>query len=94
MLTVNGLPKRSCAGLSRRELLQVGGAGLLGLHLPGLLDAEEAQAPFAGAKAKSVIFMFLFGGPSQLETFYEAGGAARDSRAVQAHCLSHTGPSD
>ena len=69
MFTVNGLPKRSCAGISRRELLQVGGAGLLGLHLPGLLAAEEAQTPFPGAKAKSVIFMFLFGGPSQLETF-------------------------
>ncbi|MDB4808691.1 DUF1501 domain-containing protein [Verrucomicrobiales bacterium] len=69
MITVNGLPKRSCAGISRRELLQVGGAGLLGLNLPGLLAAEQAQTPFAGAKAKSVIFMFLFGGPSQLETF-------------------------
>ena len=69
MLTLNGLPKRSCAGCSRRELLQIGGAGLLGLTLPRLLAAEEQRDPFSGGRAKSVIFLFLFGGPSQLETF-------------------------
>lgn len=71
MLTITGLPKPTCAGYSRRELLQIGGAGLLGLSLPRVLAAQEdsGSAPFAGAKAKSVIFLFLFGGPSQLETF-------------------------
>jgi hypothetical protein len=52
----------------RRAVLQAGGAGLFGLSLPKLLAAEE-QVPFATAKAKSVIFLFLFGGPSQHETF-------------------------
>src|SRR5436305_1695354 len=42
--------------------------GLLGLSLPRVLAAEEL-APERRAKAKSVIFLFLFGGPSQLETF-------------------------
>jgi hypothetical protein len=48
-----------------------GGAGLLGLDLPTLLAAEAAEAAGnAGTpRAKSVIFLFLFGGPSQLETF-------------------------
>ncbi|MGK0186124.1 MAG: hypothetical protein ACI9R3_001907 [Verrucomicrobiales bacterium] len=70
MLTLNGLPKSNCGGLSRRELLQIGGAGLLGLSLPRVLAAEQAGGePFAGGRAKSVIFLFLFGGPSQLETF-------------------------
>ena len=55
-------------GLSRRHLLQAGGAGLLGLSLPKLLAAEAVQPPVR-ARAKSVIFLFLFGGPSQLETF-------------------------
>lgn len=54
--------------LQRRRLLQAGGAGLLGLSLPRLLQAEEVSAPGQG-RAKSVIFLFLFGGPSQLETF-------------------------
>ncbi len=72
MLTVNGLPKRTCAGPSRRELLQIGGAGLFGLSLPRLLAAEANSGesdPFTGGRAKSVIFLFLFGGPSQYETF-------------------------
>jgi hypothetical protein len=57
--------------LTRREALQIGGAGLFGLSLPQVLAAEEAQAknPFAGGRAKSVMFLYLFGGPSQLETF-------------------------
>ena len=71
MLTIIGNPRRTCAGLSRRELLQIGGAGLLGMNLPKLLAAEASQPSrqFQNAKAKSVIFLFLFGGPSQLETF-------------------------
>jgi uncharacterized protein (DUF1501 family) len=69
MLTINGLPKTTCAGVSRRDLLQIGGAGLLGLCLPKVFAAESAGVPLTKGKAKSVIFLFLFGGPSQLETF-------------------------
>lgn len=68
MLTIQGAAPRTCAGLGRRELLQAGGAGLLGLSLPGVLAAEEVVSELI-PKAKSVIFMLLFGGPSQLETF-------------------------
>ena len=68
MLGVIGSNQRTCEGFSRRHLLQAGGAGLLGLNLPKLLAAESAT-PFQNARAKSVIFLFLFGGPSQHETF-------------------------
>lgn len=68
MLNVVGRPQRVCSGWSRREVLQAGGAGLLGLSLPKLLAAESSGA-VRPATAKSVIFLFLFGGPSQLETF-------------------------
>lgn len=54
--------------VQRRHLLQAGGAGLLGLTVPRLLAAEEVS-PARTARAKNVIFLFLFGGPSQLETF-------------------------
>jgi len=80
MLTVNGLPKHTCAGVSRRELLQIGGAGLFGVSLPKVFAAQEAQEGFAGGKAKSVIFLFLFGGPSQLETFDMKPEAKREVR--------------
>jgi hypothetical protein len=68
MLTVLGNPRRTCDGLVRRELLQVAGAGLLGLSLPKMWAAESA-APPRNPRAKSVLFVFLYGGPSQLETF-------------------------
>jgi hypothetical protein len=68
MLTILGNRHTERDGISRRRLLQVGGAGLFGLSLPRLLAAEET-ALVRPARAKSVIFMFLFGGPSQLETF-------------------------
>jgi hypothetical protein len=57
-------------GITRRELLQVGYSGLLGMGLPGLLAGQARAAGGRNrARAKSVILVFLTGGPSQLETF-------------------------
>ncbi|MEO2046784.1 MAG: DUF1501 domain-containing protein [Pirellulales bacterium] len=67
MLSILGPSRSACDRVSRREILQVAGAGLLGLSLPKLLQAESLTT--GTARAKSVIFLFLFGGPSQLETF-------------------------
>jgi hypothetical protein len=57
-------------GPSRREFLRIGSLGLGGLALPHLLGSSALAA---GNKpittGKSVIFLFLFGGPSQFETF-------------------------
>ena len=68
MRSILSNPRRGCHGLTRRELLQVGGAGLLGLNLPDLLQAESTQEG-RKVRARSVLFIYLFGGPSQLETF-------------------------
>jgi hypothetical protein len=69
MLSIVGRPQRTCEGISRRHLLQAAGAGLMGLSLPKLLRAEAQAPPLPHGRARSVIFLFLFGGPSQLETF-------------------------
>ena len=73
MLELLGRSRSVCGGVSRRELLQAGGAGLFGLTLPKLLQAEELLKGQSDAaikpRAKSVIFVMLFGGPSQLETW-------------------------
>jgi hypothetical protein len=90
MLTIRGLPQRTCAGISRRDLLQIGGAGLLGLCLPKVLAAEGAAAAFTKGKAKSVIFLFLFGGPSQLETFDMKPDAPREIRGPFTPIASRT----
>jgi len=75
MLSIQGRPQRVCSGLTRRDLLRVGGAGLFGVNLPSILAAEAAAdisspgTAFGSGRAKSVLFLYLFGGPSQLETF-------------------------
>ena len=60
-------------GLSRRDLLRVGGSSLLGLSLPAMLQlkAQANESPTSGGpgwnKAKSVILIYLQGGPSHLD---------------------------
>jgi hypothetical protein len=54
--------------LGRREFLRVGGLGLGGWTLSELLGAQ-ANATESLARNKSVILLFLHGGPSQTETF-------------------------
>ncbi|MGE3775870.1 MAG: DUF1501 domain-containing protein, partial [Pirellulaceae bacterium] len=58
--------------VGRRELLQVGGMGLLGMGLGDLLRLEADASTPAGRRpgtARSVVFIFQSGGPSQHETF-------------------------
>ena len=55
-------------GCSRRELLQVGSSGLLGLGLPSLL-AGRSQSAEAKRTPKSVVIVFLTGAASHHDTF-------------------------
>ena len=75
MLSIPGPILRNCQGFSRRDLLQVGGLGMLGLNLPQLLQANalaattgKKQHPTFG-KAKSCLIVFLSGGSSHHDTF-------------------------
>ena len=70
MLRIGHTLSKNCQGLSRRELLQVGGLGVLGLTLADQLRSEAgAKPPPRPRSDPSCIFIFLEGGPSQLETF-------------------------
>lgn len=89
MLSILSNPRRACDGLARRELLQAGGAGLFGLSLPKVFAAESAQA-VRQPRAKSVLFVFLYGGPSQLETFDMKPGAASSIRGPYQPIASRT----
>ena len=66
MIRVQGSSLQSGAHLARRDFMQIGGAGLLGL---GLSDLLRAEASGRKGKAKSCILLYLYGAPSQLETF-------------------------
>src|SRR3954469_25222749 len=62
--------RTDCEGFHRRDFLQVGAAGLLGLSLPSFLAAEaraKEQGSAAPAKAKSVILVWLAGGPATID---------------------------
>ena len=61
MLTIPGFGLRLCDGLSRRSLLKIGGLAMGGLSLPQLLQAEASSKN--GQSHKSVIMVFLTGGP-------------------------------
>jgi hypothetical protein len=66
------LLKKDCEGFHRRDFLQIGSAGLLGLTLPQLLQLEAraaAKSDTADKKiaAKSVIMVWLAGGPATID---------------------------
>lgn len=59
---------KNCDGITRRHALRIGATGFLsGLSLPWLLEAQANAATVKPGKAKSCIFLFLEGGPSQLD---------------------------
>jgi len=61
--------RRTPEKLARRKLLQIGGCGFLGLNSFRLLRAAEQEGTAPVGRAKSVIFLYQFGGPSHLDTF-------------------------
>src|SRR5437764_322090 len=65
----------------RRAFLKVGGLALGGLALPELL-AARAAAPSRTVADRSVIFLFLHGGPTQIETFDPKMGAPVETRST------------
>lgn len=61
-------------GVTRRDLLRVGGSAMLGMTLGQMMQVQDAQAKEGAAvggagwgKAKSIIMVYLQGGPSQLD---------------------------
>ena len=68
MLSLGESAGKQCGNATRREFLRVGGLGLAGLGLPALLQSR-AHAAAPAARARSCIQLFMYGGPSQLDTF-------------------------
>ncbi|MAG93377.1 MAG: hypothetical protein CMJ48_06470 [Planctomycetaceae bacterium] len=81
MLTLNsGRRSRKCDGSTRRDFLKVGALGC-GLTLPGLLRARAAESGSA-VKNTSVVWVWLGGGPTHIETFDPKMTAPVEYRSV------------
>lgn len=84
MLTLNtGRRSRDCGGTSRRDFLRLGGLGLGTFGLPGLLRARaEAAGSGKAVKNTSVVWLWLGGGPTHVETFDPKMTAPVEYRSV------------
>ena len=60
---------QTCDGVTRRDFLQVGALGAVGLSLPGLMSLKAAGAVAEGHDERSVIMIFNLGAPSQIDLF-------------------------
>lgn len=70
MLTFPGAnPTRFCDGLSRRNFLKLGTLGIGGLTLADLLHLKARGAVSERASSKAVIYVYLWGGPSHIDTY-------------------------
>lgn len=98
------MAKNFC-GRTRREFLWQTGAGFGGLALTGLLSQDgffgstahagenpREQKPDFVPKAKNVIFLFMYGGPSHIDTFdYKPAMKGRDNQTVQVKTFGRGG---
>jgi hypothetical protein len=81
MIQLLGNRKRGCDGVTRRDALTAGGLSLLGMSLPDLLCAEASRPDLSqDGKAKSVILVYLFGGPPLHDTFDPKPDAPQEIR--------------
>jgi len=68
--------------VGRREFLRVGGLALGGLSLPHLYAGTKLNSGDRPLSDKSVVFLFLHGGPSQIETFDPKMSAPAEIRSA------------
>ncbi len=72
-----------CDGLSRRSFLRVGSLGFAGVALPQLLAARaQASGSTSYVQDRSVVLLFLSGGPSQIEFFDPKCDAPVEFRSI------------
>ncbi|MDF2376714.1 MAG: DUF1501 domain-containing protein [Verrucomicrobiales bacterium] len=100
--------KDFCGNVNRREFLGTVGGGFPALALTGMLGQEgffhqakaattavnplAEQAPMFKGKAKSVIFLFMYGGPSHIDTFdYKPQMVGMDGKTIQVKTFGRGG---
>ena len=90
MIRIPGQPGKdlcdSNIGVTRRDVLRVGGSSMLGMSLGAMLQAKSAQARESTSggwgKAQSVILCYLQGGPSHLDLWDPKEGTPDNVKSV------------
>jgi uncharacterized protein (DUF1501 family) len=96
MLRILGSKKVFCDGLTRRDLLHVGGLALLALSLAGWSAAKAPGGPSTKdgfGQAKRCVLLYLWGSPSQLDTFDPKPDAPEEIRGSPGSSSHRTIPS-
>ncbi|MBI3411243.1 MAG: DUF1501 domain-containing protein [Planctomycetes bacterium] len=89
MLLLGRGKQRTCQGVTRREFVQIGASTVLGLSLADLLRLRaDNESPTGSTRA--VIFLWLWGGPAQLDTWDPKPNAPLDFRGPFATIPTRT----
>lgn len=99
------MPTRDFCGRTRREFFWQAGGGFAAVALSGLLDdqffaarsaaADSPPAPHHRPKAKSVIFVFCYGGVSHIDTFdHKPAMKGMDGKTVKVMTAGRGGKKD
>jgi hypothetical protein len=81
MLTLTGTGRtQTCAGVTRRDFMQVGALGAIGLSLPQYLAAKEAGKVKPGHDDRACIMIFNLGAPSHIDLWDMKPDAAAEVR--------------
>jgi len=100
--------ENSFCGRTRREFLWQSGGGFGAMALANLLDKDgfgselskpkafenslAAKLPMFAPKAKSVIFLFMYGGPSHIDTFdYKPSMIGMDGKTIEVKTFGRGG---
>src|SRR6267143_4701187 len=80
MLLLGQARQRTCQGMTRRAFLQIGASSVLGLSMADLLQIRATTGSAPAGPARAVIFLWLWGGPSQLDTWDPKPNASMEYR--------------
>jgi hypothetical protein len=87
VIAITGTKKTLCDGLTRRDLIRIGSVSALGLGLGDFLRLQgggtrsgHGPSERAFGRARACVLLYLFGAPSQLETFDPKPDAPADVR--------------
>ena len=91
MLSVLGPRVRLCDGITRREMLRLGGLAFTGLAWSDLLQAraERPTVSRQAGRAKACIVVFNYGGPSHIDTFDLKPDAPAEIRGEFRPCATN-----